>query len=687
MTIRNPFIDTKLEYESEPVIWFSSRCRRIADRGKSTFVSGTRGSGKTSILRALSARYISEVQTLDQQFDGKRLDWFGVYIRLQESFPDMLDSRSGDVLDSRQRSARTNLRFAIFSQYIELLFLSQLCGDLIALRQDKFIKFTSGSEFEAVQLLVGDLPALREYSQGKIPETLGDLDQVCRHTLNALFRDAIENESRIPRETLVSSVPGEMIAAAAKRIIPIVRGDRFRQGAKLRVKLLIDDCELLPAEHQTYLNTLIRNSAAPVSWVVAFVGNLYNTRATIRQNQMLSDADCEQELLDEVKESEFRSLCTRVASLRLYQALSPRGRAMFPDIQNCFKLDRRLGKVSLNFLIEQSAQKSLSPVPPELRERAQAWKLLLDRSNLSGAEREDLATAQGELPYTMVIAAEALGITVEEAEGQLAGERERKLFKRKIARKQRAAYFLLGRQLQMQMLLAGENIVLALSDGCIRDFLDIMKEIFDREINEAFEGALIKFVRSELPISILTQSASIYAASEAKVRSVSTIADPFGQDVSHLVEGLGRLTSELQSIKVPELGLFRINWPGMRQSLQALGYPAGKLHDIFRKAEIDGFLREVDEADRIKSRRDPKLGEFRIYRLHRRFAPAFRYSFRGPYEVFSLSDGALVELLVGGDQFSVSDWVRRMVSRGDSSWFSTAQRSLPLLGNDDDDDE
>lgn len=687
MTMRNPFIDTKLEYESDPVIWFSARCKRIAERGKSTFVSGTRGSGKTSILRALSARYISEVQTLDQQFSNKRLDWFGVYIRLQESFPDMLEAKASENFSTKSKSPKSNLKFAIFSQYIELLFLSQLCSDLTAMRHTKFVKFTSGSEYEAVQLLLNDVPALRDYAEGRILETLGDLDDICRDTLNALFREAMENESRVPREALISSVPGEIINAAAKRIIPIIRGDRFRQGAKLRVKLLIDDCELLPTEHQTYLNTLIRNSAAPVSWVVAFVGNLYNTRSTIRQNQMLSDADCEQELLDEVKEGEFKALCARVASLRLYQALSPHGRSLFPDPQTCFSLERRLGKFSLNYLIEQSAHKSLSPVPAELRERAQLWKALLDRSNLTASERDDLSATRGELPYTLAIAATGLGITAQEAEGLLAGDRERKVFKRRIARKQRAAYFLLGRQLHMQMLLAGENIVLALSDGCIRDFLDFMKEIFDREVSEASEGSLIKFTKSEVPINIATQSASIYASSDAKVRSVSTIADPHGQEVSHLVEGLGRLTSELQSIKVPELGLFRINWPAMRQALQALGHSSSKLHDVFRKAEIDGFMREVDEADRIKSRRDPKLGEFRIYRLHRRFAPAYRYSFRGPYEVFSLSEGALVELLVGGEIFSVSDWVKRMVTRGDSSWFSSAQRSLPLLGGDDDEAE
>jgi hypothetical protein len=118
--------------------------------------------------------------------------------------------------------------------------------------------------------------------------------------------------------------------------------------------------------------------------------------------------------------------------------------------------------------------------------------------------------------------------------------------------------------------------------------------------------------------------------------------------------------------------------------MQALGYSSDRLHDIFRKAEADGFLREVDEANRIKSRRDPKLGEFRIYRLHRRFAPYFRYSFRGPYEMFSLNDGAIVELLVGGNNFFVAEWVRRMATRGDSSWSMTAQHSLPLVGDRDD---
>lgn len=681
MTVRNPFIDTKLEYESDPVLWFSKRSEKISERGKSTFVNGTRGSGKTSILRSLSTRYICEIGSLNEQLASRRLNWFGVYLRLQDAFPDVLTSRHQERGDVPTREHKQAQRFAIFAQYVELLLIAAICDDLVALRDARFLKFSAGSEFDALQRLFAEAPVLKAYALDVPIETFRELSRLCRQTLQALFAAAVMSEGRLPGDVFRPSPPGDLIAKASTCLVGVIRGDRFGQGAKLRIKLLIDDCEVLPLEHQAYLNTLIRNTTAPVSWVIAYVGSLYDSRLTLRDNQMLSDADREIEALDEVSESEFKVLCQRIASLRLFRALTPAARnsAGIRKVEDCFDLRKRLGDPSLNRLIDETFKASLSAEFAELQLKTKVWADTLGAAGLDANQRHDFELREvGEPPYTVAVAAEELRISPGQALAEMTGPTARRALERALARKQRAAFLLIGKQLRSEILLAGERIVIALSDSCIRDFLDIMREIYDRSVKTHGEGGLIKFARSETAIPIRTQSAAIYAASEAKLKGVSTIADPYGVGVARLVEALGLLTRELQTgegaISNPETGIYRVNWPRLHDAYSTLGKDPKDLDDLFKRSELDGFIREVDARDRVKLRPDPRLTEARLFRLHRRFAPAFGFSFRGPYAEFALSERALIELIEANKTFSQQDWIRRVAGRQE---LAPGQMSLP----------
>lgn len=668
----NPFNDTKLEYELEPVLWFSKRSKKIAQRGKATFVSGTRGSGKTSILRSLSTRYISDVESLNEQMSNTKLEWFGVYIRLQDAFADIIKGSISRDTDSIDGQPRKDLALAVFSQYIELLVLSAISRDLIELRAKGFLKFSAGSEYDAIQRLFSGSQALRGYASGEQPETLRDLESLCQGILHKLFSAAIGVGSRLPIDVLKAGVPGEIIASTAKSLVPIIRGDRFKQGSKLLLKIMIDDCEILSQEHQTYLNTLIRNSTQPISWVIAYIESLYDARRTSRPNQMLSDADREIEFLDNYSESEFRELCTRISSLRLYRSISPEGRrrAGINGPNSCFDLDARLGKPSLNELIDASFQTSLSSEVQALRDHAQRWRVALEAGAVPNDLRSELEFPPGSLPYTVAFAAESIGLGVEDAMKDLQDDTRRRRLQRILARKQRAAFLVIGRQNKTRMILAGSGIVLALSDGCIRDFLDIMRAIFDNEKGDLDEGKLIRFVKSKEPIRLARQSAAIYKASEQKLSSVMTIADPYGEGVTRLITALGKLTAELQTndgaMRNPETGIFRVNWRTTRNILKRLGRQGRDLDELFRKSELDGFVREVDAKDVVAARPQIEIEEYRLFRLHRRFAPAFGFSFRGPYGVTVLPESALVEAVVADGSFSIGEWIRRTLSRADS---------------------
>ncbi|UIL26916.1 CpaF/VirB11 family protein [Rhizobium leguminosarum] len=82
--MQNPFGPNRIEYESRPVLWFSQKSREISTAKKPIFVSGTRGSGKTSILRSLSTIHILEDANLAKQVGI--LPWYGVFFQLNETF-------------------------------------------------------------------------------------------------------------------------------------------------------------------------------------------------------------------------------------------------------------------------------------------------------------------------------------------------------------------------------------------------------------------------------------------------------------------------------------------------------------------------------------------------------------------------------------------------------------------------
>ena len=113
-------------------------------------------------------------------------------------------------------------------------------------------------------------------------------------------------------------------------------------------------------------------------------------------------------------------------------------------------------------------------------------------------------------------------------------------------------------------------------------------------------------------------------------------------------------------IRNPEIGVFKINWVRLRELAKQTDVDGREIDELFRKTELDGFVREVDDKDKIVIREDPRLADVRRFRLHHRFAPVFGFSFRGPYGEFSLSESAFIEVVLAQKDFSLKEWVRSL---------------------------
>ncbi len=100
--------------------------------------------------------------------------------------------------------------------------------------------------------------------------------------------------------------------------------------------------------------------------------------------------------------------------------------------------------------------------------------------------------------------------------------------------------------------LAGANIIVSLADGSIRDFLEIMGEIYGAFIaDHKWDGNdpsnLSQFANSRTQIAATIQTDGIYQAGDSYFDGVSRRSEIDPDVVSRLIAGLGAYTSLLQT--------------------------------------------------------------------------------------------------------------------------------------------
>ncbi|RUZ90877.1 hypothetical protein EN947_05295, partial [Mesorhizobium sp. M7A.F.Ca.US.003.02.2.1] len=145
--MENPFGPNRIEYESRPILWFSQKSALISAAAKPVFVAGTRGSGKTSILRSLSTVHILEDKSLSDQV-GK-LAWYGVFFQLNETFSPLIDNAVLNLIPERIRfdtAAVIPRQFVIFSHYLELKIVERLLESIGQLRRDGHLKYRASED-------------------------------------------------------------------------------------------------------------------------------------------------------------------------------------------------------------------------------------------------------------------------------------------------------------------------------------------------------------------------------------------------------------------------------------------------------------------------------------------------------------------------------------------------------------
>ncbi|MDA9416424.1 hypothetical protein XH81_16430 [Bradyrhizobium sp. CCBAU 25360] len=655
----NPFRPTRWEHQQDgkQLIWYTRIANNLAD-DKSIYVSGSRGSGKTTLLKSVCWEDLATNSSLRMQRKLEDFKSIGIYIR----FPDHLTVAMSfvDWAKIYPDAPSPALEFhRFFSLLVELTCCERALHACHELRSQSLATFSPAKEREITSSFIAEFPRLAHFAHTEAA-TFFELARLLRDVVREMNASSVRGTVSSINERLPPREPGEMLSLLVTKLSNAVRLAGVTPSRPPGFKFCLDDCEVLGTAQQVSLNTLVRNSKFPVSWVVSYVGSLFENSRTYLEQQPLTDADRRVISLDSRNESDFRELCQAVVSLRLMFSVSEQARTFrsVKEVSEFFPLDARLGSRSVNDIMEQMIKRSTSPTAERLARNA-AIVQRIQTGRINNAATPPLYQTyvllhwqgQGEAFKTSFNNADEDDLERRaHSSNSPAGEAW-------LRRKQNAALLHLASTLGFKRLpLAGANVIVSLSDGSIRDFLEILGFIYEaytkrHKLDAYSQESLDKFALARTTIANEVQTTGIYRASSAYHAGVSARGERDFDVVLRLIEGLGRYATILQSdhrdpsvMGRSERGIFQVRFEAARsERVDAAARRERSVLNVVRQAEIAGYLRMVDPPNH-DVRGDPRQGQLLRFRLHRRLAPYYGFSYRGPYETVAVSASEIWQL-------------------------------------------
>lgn len=672
MSQTNPFKPTRFEHDQHPLIWLSPKVRRL-EMLKSVYVSGTRGSGKTTLLKAVNWRERMYNTVLRDQIRSVLPGYLSVYFRLPDYFTNSISRIRWDKYYSGTADVET-LSFEYFSTVVESIALQLVCEAMSTLRAEGHFNYSIEEEYRVVSSALKSHPELVDFLpksiDASLPIGLAELGQA----FQSIHRQMNSAATRGYVDRIVSSLPqnagGDLLQRFGEAFTSLIHDSpKSKISQDFHIKLCIDDCEVLRPVQQRFMNTLVRKARAPIFWIVSYVGQKFESTSTLIPDQNLTDADRFVLDLDTESDQGFFELCQAVSSLRLHYAAEKEPVPVQTTPGRQFDLRRILGPTDINHLFMMATKRTESDDLRRLKNRAEAMMSeIISTFEGQGENSFGEHEAHGAPPIYQTYVIDRLYPKLSASEVRA---RTRINFGAYMRRKQRAALLAMCSEFRVSNIpYAGWHVVLSMSDGCIRDFLEIMGEIYEIATRgDVHSIHTFKSRYAAIPWNV--QRRAILTASTAKFVGIKESTATHWAEASKLVECLGRLTSLLQGdhtsldcLKTPERGVFVFDLDQVAGATEAERQDARDLvRAVLHRCEADGLLRPYLERRPDKLAAATMESAVMHYRLHRRFAAHFRYSYRGPYEEVKLPMDDVVALCRSPDILRSQDWVSKVYGR------------------------
>jgi len=535
---------------------------------------GGRGTGKTTSLQSLKFdEALSRLEREGLSFGDQ--EYVGIFVRINKN---RVRAFQGDSHSEQKWGI-------IFAHYFNLL----CCMELISL--GIWLEGKNGQELpkREVSLIASD------FNLSSV-ETLGELKGLVRLTLSEL--QVYINNPKSNKNITFS------MAETPLRTIVECLDSADLLGGRI-VFCCIDEYENLLDYQQAIINTYIKHSEPPLSYKIGVRKNGFRIQETINQNDPLNSQDDYLEI--EIADEGFEYFAKEVAEIRLRKAVE--NGVVVPD-----NLTELLEELSIN----QEAQKlGADKVANTVLTELEPDLLLHDFF------KEKTVSEIFFLKYWQ----ELEGLTIRElAEDWVNNETK---WGTRFGNYNFASLFWLskgnkGRRIRKYY--CGVRVLLQLSSGNIRYFLELINHAIDLEIQGKANG-------DTLLISAESQTLAARSVGLRRLEQIENRADR-GVQLKRLVLAIGKVLWEYARNPIgsaPEITSFIVTG------------------DDKKKKEVEGILKEgvgylafeVETRTKATSNTEVKESE---YRLHRIFCGFFEISYRKKRRV-SFDADALLSIL------------------------------------------
>src|ERR1039458_1946475 len=368
-----PFSLNRFGLEQVHTYFLPKRVFSILEDKKSVFLLGSRGTGKTTLMKALNWNEQLANPSLRQALNSALTDrrYLGLYLKLTLS--PLTRFRIWPVGDEA-------IRTAVFSTYIDLLWLEPLLEAVAHLTAKRILRSKPEREYAACAAVLRKHPEL----------AIGEKSQCSFISLARLI------ESRRIELELLALAKASLSIEKLSELYPVGQvGDLGRSAAGIiaeycsscteqqpwHIKVCMDEAECLDILQQRVMNTAVRLTHAALSYVISFVGRMEDPTGTVLPNLSLQRADREIVALDAshrdqeglvnfLDDDTFRDLAEGVCKARI-SAVSPKAAEAFSTV-------RLLGKLDINYLLWNILNSSESAEAVRLITRARVLRRAYD---------------------------------------------------------------------------------------------------------------------------------------------------------------------------------------------------------------------------------------------------------------------------------------------------------------------
>lgn len=616
----SPFASKRYEYSGNHVYYIPPDVFRQLEQPIPTYLIGTRGTGKTTLLKALSWNERLYNRSLQAQlkrrpFDGQNL---GVYFKLPNVQLSLIERWLSDEPD--------DLYGTIVSFYLDLCWLEAI--------QPAIKQLEAAGTLRILQERISDLadhfrqlwrahPECKHLfgEPGNTVDSVFSLMHPMRRGIERFARTATQPD--LAADALPMGQIGSFGRTVGRLLVDSLTGPSDGQWS---IRVCMDEGEVLTLRQQRAVNSMVRLTEWPVFYLVSYVSRPHDVTGTFLPNQTLQHADRQILVRDDMTDAAFRKLAEGVVNVRLKAHVGAKVRLSTKKV---------LGTLSIDNLLLRILRDSESRPGRELLEAA---------LNTPGYSASDGGPPPIYETYLRRVRPE-----LARSVGESAFER-RKQSSASIRKQMVAAYLSICDEVHARPMYASAEMLEQISDKCIRDFLWQMESIFARY------GGQIETFLNDRPISVAMQNAGLRDAAELKMALFLERVISAPAEANRFVEGLGMVTARIQSrgrnyehIRTPERGVFSYR----RDAAFSESVGTQNLA-LIRDAAEAGFLRIVDDSEPDEIR----------FRVHASLAPHFNFSYRGAYySAGTLSDEDIYRLRTASTGPAMETAVGRICER------------------------